>query len=237
MRPYLNSRLISTVRLPDINSNNKFFKKHFKENKYLKKKMVDKEDYYYIDNINGLLNEVQLNSIEFHIWTSNINNINKPDIMVFDLDPDEELDIDKVREGVMDVKKILDELNLKSYLKTSGGKGYHIVVHFKEYYTWKKFKEISKNIAHILVEKYPDKYTDNVRLKNRRGKIFIDYLRNMKGSTFVAPYSLRIKNKPTVSMPIKWSELYKIKPDEITMEDALKRLKRKDPWNDFLESN
>ena len=125
MKPFLDNRLISTVRAPNGTKQEKFFKKHFKENKYLKKYH---KDYYYINDMNGLLSEVQMNSIEFHIWGANIKDLNHPDYMVFDLDPDKKLDIKKVREGVKDLKKILDELNLKSYLKTSGGKGYHIVV-------------------------------------------------------------------------------------------------------------
>ena len=235
MYPYLNDRLISTVRAPSGNKGEKFYKKHFKENKYLVKKMVSNEDYYYINDLNGLINEVQLNSIEFHIWGCNASDITHPNIMVFDLDPDEALPINKVRECVKDLKKILDRLKLKSYLKTSGGKGYHVVIPFFEKITWSKFKLIAENITQVMVDKNPEKYTNNIRKKTRKGKILIDYFRNIKGSTFIAPYSLRIRNKPTVSMPIKWSELDIIKPDEITLEECIKRLKRKDPWSDFFD--
>ncbi len=234
MYPYLENRLISTVRAPKGALKQKFYKKHFKENEFLIKKRVNNEDYYYINNLNGLIKEVQLNSIEFHIWGSKVDSINYPDIMVFDLDPDEKLSLDKVREGALDLKKILDQLNLKSYLKTSGGKGYHIVVPFNKEYSYIKFKKISEDITKILVEKYPDKYTNNITKKSRKGKIFIDYFRNNKGSTFVCPYSLRIRKKCSVSMPIKWSELSKIKPDDITIKEAIQRLKRKDPWEDFF---
>lgn len=237
MYPYLNDRLISTVRAPSGNNGEKFYKKHFSENKYLVKKMLSNEDYYYINSLNGLINEVQLNSIEFHIWGCNASDITHPNIMVFDLDPDETLPISKVRSCVKDLKKILDKLKLKSYLKTSGGKGYHIVIPFFEKITWAKFKQIAGDITSVLVDSYPEKYTNNIRKKTRKGKILIDYFRNIKGSTFVAPYSLRIKNKPTVSMPIKWSELDTIKPDEITLDVAIKRLKRKDPWDDFFYNN
>ena len=236
MFPFLKDRLISTVRAPSGVNGEKFFKKHFSENKYLIKKMVSNEDYYYINSLNGLINEVQLNSIEFHIWGCNASDLVHPNIMVFDLDPDESLPITQVREGVKDLKKILDKLKLKAYLKTSGGKGYHVVIPFYEKITWAKFRQIAENITSIMVSKYPEKYTDNIRLKNRKGKIMIDYFRNIKGSTFIAPYSLRIKNKPTVSMPIKWSELDKIKPNEITLDLAIKRLKRKDPWESFFKN-
>ena len=230
MKPFLDNRLISTVRCPSGNTREKFFKKHFGENKFLKKYL---KEFYYIPDLNGLLNEVQMNSVEFHIWGSNIKDINHPDYMVFDLDPDEKLNIKNVRDGVRDLKKVLDELNLTSYLKTSGGKGYHIVVPIKSKPTWKEFRKIAKSVALVLEEKYPDKYTSNMRMKNRKGKIFIDWVRNTKGATSVCPYSLRIRNKCTVSMPIKWSELDKIKPDDIDIKEAIRRLKLKDPWKNF----
>ena len=239
MSPYLNNRLISTIRCPDGITKDIFFKKHFEINKYLKKKFITnskghKEDYYYIDNLEGLISEVQMNSIEYHIWGSNIDNINSPNMMVFDLDPDKSLDIDKVRDGVKDLKSILDELKLKSFLKTSGGKGYHIVIPLNYQISWQKFRKIAKDIAKLMEEKWPDKYTSNMRIKNRKGKIFIDWVRNTKGATFVAPYSLRARKNAPVSMPIKWSELYKVKPQDIGIKEALRRIKLSDSWKDFF---
>ena len=237
MLPFVENRLLSTVRAPSGSSGEKFFKKHFEENINLSKyKTKNKnEDYYYITGKKGLLSEVQMNSIEFHVTANTIDQVRYPNIMVFDLDPDEKLNIKKVREGVKDLKKILDQFELKSYLKTSGGKGYHILVPFHDKISWKNFEKIAHDIAKLMQETYPDKYTINSRKENRKGKIFIDYLRNKKGATSVAPYSLRLRNNASVSMPIKWSELDKIKPDEITIEDAIKRLKKKDPWADFYK--
>ena len=238
MMPFLNNRLISTIRYPNGNSNDSFFKKHFENNKYLGKKVVisnkKKNDYYFIKDLNGLMYEVQMNSYEFHIWSSNVKAINKPDIMVFDLDPDEKLNINKVRDGVMCLKNVLDQLGLKSFLKTSGGKGYHVFVPFTSFESWSSFSLFAKNISLLLEEKYPDMFTCNMSKEKRRNKIFIDWYRNKKSSTSVAPYSLRIRKKITVSMPIKWSELYKIKPGDITIDIAIKRLKRIDPWKDFF---
>ena len=236
MMPYLENRLISTVRSPDGTDKESFYKKHFDKNKYLNKIKNNKiGNYYYIKDIEGLISEVQMNSIEFHIWGSNIEDINHPDIMVFDLDPDEKLNITKIRDGVKDLKSILDKLNLKSYLKTSGGKGYHVLIPIKDKITWKKFRNIAEKIAKLMEESWPDKYTTNIRKDKRKGKILIDYFRNTKTATFVCPYSLRARKKPTVSMPIKWSELDKIKPDDITIDIALKRIKRKNPWEGFLD--
>ena len=175
-----------------------------------------------------------MNSIEFHIWGSNVADINHPNIMVFDLDPDENLSLKKLREGVTDLKSILDELKLKSFLKTSGGKGYHIVVPINNV-TWNQFKTISKNIARLMEEKWKDKYTTNIRKEKRKGKIFIDWQRNIKGATFVAPYSLRARSNLPVSFPISWNELDKIKPNQITLRKALKKIKETDPWINFFK--
>ena len=241
MLPFLENRLISVIRFPDGVGGDKFFKKHLEnKNKGIGKKILKnddnkKEDYYYIKNREGLISEVQMNSYEFHTWGSTINNLEYPDIMVFDLDPDKNLDIANVREGVKDLKKILDTLNLKAYLKTSGGKGYHVVLPIKTKMTWRKFRKTAKDIAVLMETKWPDKYTSNIRLNNRKGKIFIDWVRNTRSSTSVAPYSIRLRDKCTISMPIKWSELDKVKPDEITIDEAIKRLKRKNPWEDFFK--
>lgn len=238
MMPYIENRLISTVRCPNGINGERFFKKHFENmDKYLGMKRLkndngNKEDYYYIKDINGLISEVQMNSFEFHIWGSKVNKLEKPDIMVFDFDPDEKLDIMRLREGVKDLKSILDELKVEAYLKTSGGKGYHVVAKINSK-NWSEHRSVAKDIAVLMETKWPDKYTSNIRKNKRHGKIFIDWVRNTRSSTSVSPYSLRMKEKPAISMPIKWSELDKVKPDEITIEDAIKRLKRKDPWGGF----
>lgn len=243
MMPYLENRIISVVRAPSGINNKIFFKKHLENQKrYLEKINIssknDKEkDYYYILDEIGLLSEVQMNSYEFHIWGSNASNKNKPNMMVFDLDPDKSLSLDKLRFGVKYLKEILDNLNLKSFLKTSGGKGYHICIPFKNNLTWKKFYKISEDIANIIENTHSELFTTNNRKEKRKNKIFIDYLRNQKSATFVAPYSVRLRKNAPVSMPIAWNELDKIKPNEITIYKAIKRLKKKDPWKEFFTSN
>ena len=239
MLPYVENRLISTIRLPDGVGGTPFYKKHF-ENldgylgvKKLRSSGDNRNDYYYIKDINGIMQEVQMNSYEFHIWGSKVDDVNHADILVFDLDPDENLSLSKLREGVKDLKKILDDYNLESFLKTSGGKGYHIVVPLRNKTTWKNARSIARNIAKLMEATRPDKYTSNMKKGKRKGKIFIDWVRNIKGATSVAPYSIRLRKKATISMPIKWSELDKIKPDEITIDKAIKRLKNIDPWEKF----
>lgn len=239
MMPFLQKRLISTIRCPSGNIKETFFKKHLdNSSKGIKKVILKssnlKNDYYYLTDVRGLISEVQLNSYEFHLWGSSASKISHPNIMVFDLDPDEKLDIKALRQGVLDLKNILDNLNLKSYLKTSGGKGYHIVVPISSIKTWSEFKATAHKIALLLSEKWPLKYTVNMRKKDRQNKIFIDWMRNTKGATFVCPYSLRLRPHAPISLPIKWSDLTKIKPSEVTLQNVSKYLKRKDPWSDFF---
>ena len=243
MLPFLENRILSTIRCPQGFKGECFFKKHLETKSEgigsitLPSDKGKKEDYYYIKDITGLISEVQMNSYEFHVWGSRVPLYNHPDILVFDLDPDEGMPLAKIREGVKDLKSILDEIGLVSFLKTSGGKGYHVVVPTKKLKTWKLAREFAKNVAVLMKTKWPNKYTSNVRKENRKGKIFIDWIRNTKSATSVAPYSLRVRKKARVSMPIKWSELDKVKPDGITMEMAIKRMKRKDPWEGFWGSN
>ncbi len=240
--PFLENRLISTVRCPSGVKDEKFFMKHLNtKSKDIGKKLIkDKDgkskDYYYLKNINGLLSEVQMNSYEFHIWGSLRNSVSHPDILVFDLDPDKKLELKKVREAVKELKKILDNFQLKSYLKTSGGKGYHILVPLK----MRSFKEafnISHKVAELMVERNPNKYTINMRMEARKGRIFIDFFRNQKGATSVAPYSLRLRDNGPISFPISWRSLEKIGPSDITIKNVKDYLKRKDPWEDFFDLN
>ena len=241
MMPYLENRIISTIRAPEGIENDKFFKKHLDNSnaKIGKKRLPSdkghREDYYYFKDIEGLLSEVQQNSFEFHIWGSSANKINHPNMLVFDLDPDEKMNLKRVRQGVKDLKSILDDLSITSFLKTSGGKGYHVVIPVQSIKNWKDFKTFAQNIAKLMEAKWPNRYTSNIRKNNRKNKIFIDWIRNTKGATSVAPYSLRLRNGAPVSMPISWNDLDKIKPNEIKMKDAILRIRKKDPWKNFFD--
>ncbi|MCL2445849.1 MAG: non-homologous end-joining DNA ligase [Oscillospiraceae bacterium] len=215
MLPYIEHRLITAIRCPGGAAESCFYKKN--------PQLV-------ITSAEELLAEVQQNTVEFHAWGSRIDALEQPDMMVFDLDPDEGLALEQVRQGARDLKKILDKLGLKSYLKTSGGKGYHVVVPMLPAQNWQSFRDMAKGIVDAMVETWPEKYTANVRKANRKGKIFVDWIRNTRSATSVAPYSVRMRPGMPVSCPIAWSELPKVAPDGIDMVQALKRLKRKDPW-------
>lgn len=243
MMPYVCNRILSIVRCPKGISQSCFFKKHpGPDNKAIVTMPImnsreETEDYFYIENASGLIYEAQMGTLEFHTWGSRADNLEKPDMMVFDLDPDEGMDLETVRQGVKDVKSILEQLSLNSYLKTSGGKGYHVVVPFKPTVDWETFHDFARRIAVVMEQKWPDRYTSNVRKVNRKNKIFIDWIRNGRGATSIAPYSIRARSGARVSMPITWEELDTVAPDGVSMADALSRIEGNDPWKDFFQIN
>ena len=241
MLPYVSNRILSIVRCPKGISQTCFFKKHpGTDHKAIAVMPVtnsrgEQENYFYIENQTGLIYEAQMGTLEFHTWGSRVDDLERPDIMVFDLDPDEGMDLETVRRGVRDVKSILEELSLTAFLKTSGGKGYHVVVPFKPSVDWETFHDFARKIAEVMEKKWPDRYTSNVRKANRKNRIFIDWIRNGRGATSIAPYSLRARNGASVSMPITWEELDTVGPDGIDMASALFRAKGIDPWENFFQ--
>ncbi|MFD0960024.1 DNA ligase D [Paenibacillus chungangensis] len=241
MLPYASRRILTLVRCPKGISQTCFYKKHpGPDNKGIVTIPITtgsgkREDYFYIENSSGFIAEAQMGTLEFHIWGSRIDELEKPDMMVFDLDPDEGMDLDRVRQGARDMKSVLDELSLRTYLKTSGGKGYHVVVPFQPAMSWDQFHDFARRVAGVMEQKWPDRYTSNVRKANRAGKIFIDWIRNGRGATSIAPYSIRARKGGKVSMPISWDELDTVAPDGISMADALLRIGGSaDPWQDFF---
>lgn len=238
--PYISGRILSIVRCPKGVNEACFFKKHPGPGSKgivtvpVPTNSGEREEYFYIVNATGLISEAQMGTIEFHIWGSRADELEKPDMMVFDLDPDEGMDLNKVRQGVKDLRSILSELSLTSYLKTSGGKGYHVVVPFMPAASWDAFHDFARRVAEVMEHKWPDRYTSNVRKAVRADKIFIDWIRNARSATSIAPYSLRARKGATVSMPISWEELNTVTPDGINMEQALLRLESADPWQDFF---
>ena len=240
MMPYAGHRILSIVRCPKGIGESCFFKKHpGPANSRIVTMPVtnssgEKEDYFYLEDAAGLISEAQMGTLEFHTWGSRIDSLEKPDVMVFDLDPDVGMDLDRGRRGVKDLKSVLEQLSLVSYLKTSGGKGYHVVVPFEPSAEWDAFHDFARRIAEVMEQQWPDRYTSNVRKEKRKGKIFIDWIRNGRGATSVAPYSLRARKGAPVSMPILWEELDTVAPNGVDLADALRRIDGDDPWKDFF---
>ncbi len=240
MLPYLKGRLLSIVRCPKGTCQPCFYKKHpLPSSKDIVPFSVTsssggQEEYFYINSTKGIIAEAQMGTIEFHLWGSKVDTLEQPDMMVFDLDPDEGMELAQVRQGVRDLKTMLDGLSLTSFLKTSGGKGYHIMVPFAPSGSWDAFSSFAKRVAEGMEQLYPDRYTSNMRKEKRKVRIFIDWVRNGRGATSVAPYSLRARSTPTVSAPISWHELDHIAPDAITIHNVLARLSQPNPWEDIF---
>jgi bifunctional non-homologous end joining protein LigD len=243
MLPYIEKRILSIVRCPKGVANACFYKKHPGTSSPgvitvpVTNSGGETEEYFYIDSVTGLVSEAQMGTLEFHTWGSRVETLEQPDMMVFDLDPDEGMDIEHVRRGVLDLKGILDELSLVSYLKTSGGKGYHVVVPLRPSVPWDVFYDFSRRVAEVMEQKWPDRYTSNMRKAKRAGRIFIDWVRNGRGATSIAPYSIRARQGAKVSMPISWEELGTVAPDGVSMAQALRRAAEGDPWQGFFQQN
>lgn len=233
--PFLDKRLLSVIRCHKGIEDTCFFKKHpTTEIEYVEVFKDNKEEYFYITTSQQLIFQIQMGTIEIHTWASQVPKINNPNLMIFDLDPDKDLPIQKLRKGVLLFKNTLDELNLISFLKTSGGKGYHIVVPFTPCKNWEIFNTFAKQVAELMEKKYPKLFTTNIRKNERGDKIFIDWLRNSKSATCVAPYSLRAREGATISFPIAWEDLNKIKPNQIKIKNYKKYLEQ-NPWKEFFK--
>lgn len=217
MLPYLVDRPISVLRC-NSGIEKCFYKKH---------PGSDKSQLIYINSPVDIIREVQLGTVEFHIQC----HADKRSLMVFDLDPDEKLPLSEVRQCVLDLKEALDSLGLNSYLKLSGGKGYHIIAPMIGSTEPQEFSSFAKSIARFMAVKYPDLYTANIKKDKRNGKIFIDWQRNTPSATVIAPYSLRARKGASISLPISWSELNKYTPNEVNIFMANDILKHS--WPDF----
>ena len=160
--------------------------------------------------------------------------IESPDQLVFDLDPDPRVKWEQVVDTAKDFKKMLECYGLKSFVKTTGGKGLHVVTHLKLGLTWALAKQLAKALCQELETKNPKLLLVKMSKSERKGKIFLDYLRNGRRATAVAPYSLRTKNAAAAAFPIAWTELGKgVRSDSFHIGDAERRLKKSDPWADF----
>ena len=242
MEPFVVNRPLSLVRAPDGIHGQRFFQKHaspgMSDRIARMRDPADGEEILFIRDFDGLAALVQYGVVEVHIWGSTIDDLERPDQIIFDLDPDEGVDVSAVREAALDIHGKLDELSLPNLVKTSGGKGYHVLVPLKPSAEWEAVKDFAHDFARALEQGAPDRYTATLSKKARTGKIFVDYLRNGRGSTTVAPYSSRAKKGATVSMPVTWPELEKgVPPNAFPIGDAstLAQLKKADPWKDFFK--
>ena len=212
--PFAAARPISLVRCPQGRAKKCFFQKHdsgsFGDHVHhvpIREKDGGSEDYLYTEDAAGLLGCVQMGTIEFHGWGSRVADVEAPDRMVFDLDPDEGLDFEAVKLAAIDIRDRLADIGLASFAMLSGGKGVHVVVPLTTGHSWEAHKDFSRRFAEALSMAEPERFTANMSKAKRTGRIFIDWLRNQRGSTAVMPYSARARAGAPVAVPIAWAEL------------------------------
>jgi bifunctional non-homologous end joining protein LigD len=176
-----------------------------------------------------------MNALELHGWQSKADDIERPDQLVFDLDPGENLPWARVAEGARDVRAALKSHGLESFVKTSGGKGLHVVAPIRPKKDWGTIKAFCHAVAQEMETSAPMKYVSNMSKAKRAGRIFIDYLRNQRGATSVLPFSTRARAGATVSMPIEWEAVGRTRADSFHLANAVAHLKRRktDPWAHF----
>lgn len=214
MLPFAANRPVSLVRCPQGRAKKCFFQRHdsgsFGDHVFhvpIVEKDGGAEDYLFIRDAEGILVCVQMGTIEFHGWGSKVEDVELPDKMIFDLDPDEGLDFAEVKRAARDIRRQLSDLGLVSFAMLSGGKGVHVVVPLTPGHDWETHKGFSRRFAEALATVEPERFVATMSKAKRKGRIFIDYLRNQRGSTAVLPYSARARAGAPVAVPISWDEL------------------------------
>jgi bifunctional non-homologous end joining protein LigD len=244
--PHVARRLLTLVRCPEGYKKQCFYQKHIKPGTPDGIQSFDLQEkdgtvqYMFIDDLEGLLGVVQLGTLELHTWGSHVQDVERPDQLVFDLDPDEGLPWERVVEGALSVRERLEQLGLESFVKTTGGKGLHVVAPVKPRGDWDEVKDFCRLVAEDMTKREPQKYVPTMSKRDRKGKMFIDYLRNGRGATAICAYSTRARAGGTVSVPIGWDELERgTRPEKFTIRTVPERLRslNADPWAGFFEMN
>jgi bifunctional non-homologous end joining protein LigD len=240
--PELAGRPLSLLRCPNGAGGECFFQKHYAPSlgkavhAVPLKQKSGTEDYLYVEDIDGVLALVQMNTLELHPWGSTVAAPEKPDRLVFDLDPGPGVSWPQVKDAARQVRANLRKTGLESFVRLSGGKGLHVVVPIDPGPSWDTVKEFCEAFANAMAQQQPERYIATMSKAKREQKIFIDWLRNGRGSTSVCSWSLRAREHATVAMPLRWEELGKVdSPDQFTLDKALQRAARLkgDPWKDI----
>lgn len=240
--PYIVGRALALVRCPNGISGEQFFQKHawkgLNPNIVLVHDPKDPPDerLISINDLDGLIGLVQSAALEIHPWGSMVSDWERPDTIIMDLDPGEDVSWEAVIEAAVETRDRLKNAGLVPFIKTSGGKGLHVVAPLKPKAEWPAVKAFTKAIADSMAADSPNRYVSTITKSKRRGKILVDYLRNQRGATAVAPYSTRARPGAAVSMPLAWDELGPgIGPAYFTVENTPTRLASlsSDPWQDF----
>jgi bifunctional non-homologous end joining protein LigD len=238
--PHVQNRPLSLVRCPDGAEGECFYQRHLMMGaspgnlQTVRRERSSKGAYIYAATLDAMVSAVQNGAIEFHTWGATVPDIRHPDRITMDLDPDEKLPWKTLVEGALLVKTLMDGLQLRTFLKTTGGKGLHIVAPIERRLGWGEVKEFTRRIALMLVKARPDLFTAQIAKASRPDKIFVDYLRNAETASAVAAYSPRARANAGVSVPLHWDEL-DARTDlraRFDLRSVRARL-REDPWAEY----
>ncbi len=243
--PHIVERPLSLLRCPEGQGKTCFFQKHAGTGvpEYLRPVMIQEEkarrEYLYVEDERGLISLAQMGVLEIHPWGSRVGSVDAPDRLIFDLDPGPGVSWPRIVAAARAIRELLERVDLESFVKTTGGKGLHVVVPLAPRQDWTMLKDFSRAFALEVVRRSPREYTATLSKSERAGKIFVDYLRNSRGATAVAAYSTRARAGAPVSTPVSWSELGTgLRSDRFTVTNLEKRLGtiKKDPWSPFLKA-
>lgn len=239
MLPHVHNRPLTLVRCPNGYGKPCFFQKHpgsaaVKGLRQIPiREKEGKSAYSALDDAQGLFALVQLGALEIHTWGSRADDFEHPDILVFDLDPDVAVDYSAVITGAHAVREVFENAGLETFVKTTGGKGLHVCVPIRPDLSWDEAKDFTGRVAQAISERSPGLYVATQSKAKRKGKTFIDYLRNGRGATFIAPYSTRAREGAPIAVPLEWDELSpKLPPHYFNLRNIEKRLSilGKDPF-------
>jgi len=241
--PHVSSRPLSLVRCPDGYEDGCFFQKHgmagfpkaFRRVQ-IREKDGDPADYLYVADAAGLAAAAQMGALELHIWGAHIDRLERPDRLVFDLDPAGDVPFSAVKQAASDLRTILNTAGLDSFPLLTGGKGLHVVAPLERRQGWDEVKRFAAGLARALSASEPDRFTAQASMAERKGRIFIDWLRNERGATAIAPFSPRAKKGAPVATPVSWSELDAFeRSDAYRLDTITPRLEamKHDPWQGY----
>jgi bifunctional non-homologous end joining protein LigD len=230
--PHLEGRPLTLVRCPEGHNKECFYQRHPREgaseamNSLAVRENGKVARYLSVDSLPGLIALVQMGTLELHTWGARMPNLDRPDRMIFDLDPAQDVDWQHIAAGAQRLRACLEVLDLGAFVKTTGGKGLHIVVPIAPKQSWDFVKNFSRALAESMVRQSPDRYVATMSKTKRGGKIFIDYLRNNRTATAVSAYSTRARAGAPVSVPLRWEELQEDRRNHFTIHNVPERLAR-----------
>jgi bifunctional non-homologous end joining protein LigD len=244
MGAHIFGRPISIVRAPDGVGHQTFFQKHAMKGMPDAIKLVRveepgeaAEEHLTVPDATALVSCAQISALEFHLWGARNGDLEHPDRLVFDLDPDESLDFQIVKRAAFDIRALLDSAGLPCFALLTGGKGIHIVLHLKPMHDWSEVKGFAREFAEQIAALDPTRFVANMAKARRKGRIFIDYLRNGRGATAIAPYSPRARGTAPIAAPVGWGELKTISTaSAFKLKDMAARLAGPDPWAEYTKN-